>query len=222
MTQPQAQAQPEPQAQPQDVRPEPAVVTAAVRPARRRRRPTRGELLLGLPLAALAAGVLLAVPAAALAGGGAGAAVAVVGVYAVAAVAALRAPLVRELAAPRLAVDDEGVWLQRGSRRRQGLRWAEIAAVRVVGAVPGASGRGKPPHVVRTGQAREPFADVYPVERISDDPETPLGCRVVTAQPATPGLHGRRYVVELAGPGEEVAALDRAVRHFAPEKRLTV
>lgn len=229
----------------------PRVVSAGILPGRRRRKPTRTELFVLLPLLVVAAGAVLAVPVFALSYAVAGTApllagtgsadgpvsvrsrieAAVLGGLFIVLVAVVaRAVFVRRFAAPFVVVDEEGVWLGRGRNRQQGLAWAEIAAMEVVPAdaarIPDQQGgarprRGKAAPVVRAGLARKPFMDLYPVEKVSEGPGTPLGSRVVTAQPSAPGLRGRRYVVELAGPAEDIDALARALVHHAPGKRLT-
>ena len=71
--------------------------------------------------------------------------------------------------------------------------------------------------------AQPPFLDLYPVAKIRNTRQaalTPLGRRVVSAQPAAPGIRGKRYVLELAGPSQEVATLDRAIDFLAPEQRV--
>lgn len=220
--------------------------SAGLLPGRRRRKPSRGRLLLGVPLLMLAAFLLTAVPVAALSyavvgpqmiGAGDAAdgparleAAVVGGAFAVLAGVLGRLVFVRRLAAPFVAVDADGVWLGRGSRRSQGLLWSEIAAVDLVPEDPPripeqqrSRGRRTPKQapVVRAGLARKPFLDLYPVEKISEEPGTPLGSRVVTAQPSAPGLRGRRYVLELAAPARDIAALGRALDRHAPAKRLT-
>lgn len=220
--------------------------SAGLLPGRRRRKPSRSQLLLGVPLLMLAAFLLTAVPVAALSyavvgpqvigsgdafDGPARLEAAVVGgVVAVIAAVLGRLVFVRWLAAPFVAIDTDGVWLGRGSRRSQGLVWSEIAAVDLVPEEPPripeqqrsrASGASKQVPVVRAGLVRKPFLDLYPVARISEEPGTPLGSRVVTAQPSAPGLRGRRYVLELTAPPQDIAALGRAIDRHAPAKRLT-
>lgn len=222
------------------------VESAGVRllPGRRRRQPSRAQLLVGVPLLVLGAFLLTAVPLAALSYVVAGPritgtafdhagrleAAVVGGVFAVLAAVLGRLLFVHRLAAPFVAVDTDGVWLGRGGRRNQGLLWSEIAAVDLVPEEPPripeqqrSRGRRTPKQVpvVRAGLARKPFLDLYPVEKISEEPGTPLGSRVVTAQPTAPGLRGRRYVLELAAPAQDIAALGRALDRHAPAKRIT-
>lgn len=227
----------------------PDVASAGILPGRRRQKPTRAQIALFAPLLTLAAFFLTAAPVAAfsyaVAASGAPLLVGprgpadestrlqalVVGLVFVVLIGVLsRMAFVRWLAAPFVVIDTEGVWLGRGRQRSQGLAWSEIAAVDIVGEEPPripeqvripARGTGKQAPVVRAGLVRKPFVDLYPVAKISEEPGTPLGSRVVTAQPSAPGLRGRRYVVELAAPSEDVAALGRALERHAPAKRLT-
>lgn len=74
---------------------------------------------------------------------------------------------------------------------------------------------------MRAGLARAPYVDLYPVAKADGDPDTPLGSRLVTSDPAAPGLRGRRYVIQLDDAAQDMGALSRAVDHFAPGKRLT-
>ncbi|MEU9110929.1 hypothetical protein AB0D04_03755 [Streptomyces sp. NPDC048483] len=215
----------------------PDAVRARIGPPRRRRRMSRREWAVGLPLmvfcGAVLAAILLATLTYALVGtdapflvnargpargpAPAGARVAAALLFAATAAvvsAGLWAGLRRRSAPPCVAVDGEGVWLTRGRYVQQGLRWARIAAVEVAADdLPGDAGAvgdaGNP-----AGAVRAPFLDLYPVERAPDSCG-PLGSRLITARPAARGLRGRRYAFELTGDEGELAALRAALERWA-------
>ncbi|MGW7553285.1 hypothetical protein ACWGJZ_18800, partial [Streptomyces rimosus] len=97
----------------------------------------------------------------------------------------VREVMLRGLASPAAAVDDRGVWLTRGRYDQQGLSWDEIAAAGVV-TDPAAPGTAVP------------YPDLYPTGRAAGG-DGPLDRRVATADPAAPGLRGRRYAIGLTG-----------------------
>ncbi|GAA2613714.1 hypothetical protein GCM10009863_29310 [Streptomyces axinellae] len=205
----------------------------------RRRRATRRELLVGVPLGTFALVVMFAVPTVALTYAAVGtdapflvnaagpakgpaptsdrvAGAVIGGLWAAALVALFGFAVPRRLGPPGLTVDERGAWLGRGRHRQQLLAWRDIAAVAVVPA----DRAGQDP-LVRAGLARAPYLDLYPAAKADGDPGTPLGSRLVTADPAAAGLRGRRYVIELDAAAQNLDALSRAVDHFAPGKRLT-
>ena len=214
-----------------------AVRVKAVR-GRRRRRLTRRELLVGIPLGTFALVVMFAVPTVALTYAAVGtdapflvnaagppkgpaptsdrAAGAVIGgLWTAALIALFGFAVPRRLGPPGLTIDERGAWLGRGRHRQQLLAWRDIAAVAVVPAGPA---EGDP--LVRAGLARAPYVDLYPAAKADGDPGTPLGSRLVTSDPVVAGLRGRRYVIELDEAAQGLDALSRAVDHFAPGKRL--
>lgn len=113
---------------------------------------------------------------------------------------------------PYLAVDADGVWPVLGGRIRDGLAWREVAAIHVV-AEGGAT-------MVPAAEATPPFVEVFPSNAIKDSGvATPLDAMVVRAQPPAPKLRGKRYVIELAVPPDE---LEHAVERFGSGKRLVL
>ncbi|WP_326806826.1 MULTISPECIES: hypothetical protein [unclassified Streptomyces] len=205
----------------------------------RRRRMHRRELLVGVPLGIFALTVMFAVPVAGLAYAAVGTdapflvnasgppkgpaptgdrvvAAVIGGLWAAALVALFGFGVLRRLGPPSLTVDGRGAWLGRGRHRQQLLAWPDIAAVNIV-----AEGRAEGDPLVRAGLARAPYVDLYPVAKADGDPDTPLGSRLVTSDPAAPGLRGRRYVIQLDDAAQDMGALSRAVDRFAPGKRLT-
>ncbi|WP_433331744.1 hypothetical protein [Spirillospora sp. CA-294931] len=121
----------------------------------------------------------------------------------------IRQVIRHRLVAPKVAIDQNGVWLTRGRMIQQGLPWAEIAAVNVVG--PGAQTRIGPE------AASTPFIEVFPVNR-AEETGTPLSARLVNAHPTAPGLRGKRYVIELLEPPPQ--ELTATLNRFAREKHL--
>ncbi|WP_433466212.1 hypothetical protein [Spirillospora sp. CA-128828] len=116
----------------------------------------------------------------------------------------------RRLLRPYLAIDKVGVWPVFGGRIRDGLAWPQIAAIHVVA-------EGDATSVPAT-EATRPFVELFPTNAIkTSGPATPLDAMVVNAQAPAPKLHGKRYVIELAGPP---SGLDGAIERFAPGKRL--
>ncbi|WP_146877383.1 hypothetical protein [Actinomadura madurae] len=113
---------------------------------------------------------------------------------------------------PYLAVDGDGVWPVFGGRIRDGLGWQEIAAIHVVAE--------NAPTTVPAVEASPPFVEIFPTRAIDDSGSaTPLAAMVVMAQPPVPRLRGKRYVIELAVPPDE---LGRAIDRFGAGKRLVL
>ncbi|MEV0370160.1 hypothetical protein AB0I10_10080 [Streptomyces sp. NPDC050636] len=217
---------------------------AGIGPPRRRRRTTRQEWAVGLPLMILAvlvvAAILVATLAYALVGTDApflvnargpdkgpaptGARIEAAVLFAatvVVVLAGLWAYLRRRLARACVAVDAQGVWLTRGRYVQQGLHWREIAAIDVVeGEREGEMEVGVEATVGEgegAGAVRAPFLDLYPVDR-AEDSYGPLGSRVLNARPAARGLRGRRYALELVGGQGELAVLRAELRRLGARR----
>lgn len=203
------------------------VVTVRPPVHRRRRRLTRFEWGLGVPLMVFALLVLVAIPVVTFLyavfgtqvpflvnAGGDPKGPAPIGQRVVAAVLCVAftalwlfavVRLLQRLARPALAVTGEGVWLARGRRIEEGVRWSELAAVAVT--------------TIPTDLAIEPpYAEFFPVARVTES-HTPLGRRVENGRSPAPGLRGKRYVIGVHP--TDLAALTAAIDLAAPGLRLT-
>lgn len=206
-------------------------MVAEIRPRPRRHGLSKRELLIGLPLVIAALLVVVAVVVStfvyAVFGtsfpfpaepndpppyGGRIAAL-VLGVVFLVLLGGFAWTLIRQLNATHLlAFDSQGVWLARGRRVHHGLRWHQIAAVTVVG--PAGS------TAVSPEAASPPFVELFPVDAVEDD-HSPLGSRVVDAEPPNAGLRSQRYVIELAESTDHTVALAAAADRLAAGKRVT-
>lgn len=96
------------------------------------------------------------------------------------------------LSTPKVAIDSRGVWLLIGGRIAQGLEWAQIAAVNLVG--PGGA------TTIPATAAAPPLVEVFPVERIRDR-NSPLPHSTTWRRPSTTSPHTAASPSSFSRPG---------------------
>ncbi|MGH8876434.1 MAG: hypothetical protein ACRD0P_03690 [Stackebrandtia sp.] len=123
---------------------------------------------------------------------------------------AFRGP--QRFASRRIGFDAAGVWLARGRRVVEGLRWTDVQAVSIVEEWQSTT--------VPPATASRPFVEVFPVEAAKEKASL-LGSLIVNAPPPQRGVRGKRHVIPLDCGAEEIRRLTHALDGFAPGKRVS-
>ncbi|RZS29782.1 hypothetical protein EV193_11836 [Herbihabitans rhizosphaerae] len=110
---------------------------------------------------------------------------------------------------PRLALDDNGVWLTKGKRSGPGLPWSDITAVTVA--------TTQDATTVPAETATVPLVEVFPAKGVHERGQLATAFEVNAPSPGH-GLRGKRFVFQVAGTPEELAAFGAAADRLSPKE----